>query len=271
MQPASRQGRLWEIVLLKNLQIILLCKDSHFHDTFQSRWCCCCDPAPHLSIKTPSVVLLHKPGVYVGVGAVLLLLPTFFLSFVFSHGLKNMCKRNAASPVRISPTTRPTWRQSYGNNGEALLKNALRFNHNCCVFLQFRTGECLFIWRCLNIMIHRWIKGLNDVVIGQRSRAGCITTWLSSAVFCFSPRGARGDAGPISLFYCHTLSISSWRTAHTHTQRKRDRERPRPSMHRHTEPTEDRHHISTEVVNRPSEAFLQGVSSSAFIEPLSDY
>ena len=72
----------------------------------------------------------------------------------------------------------------------------------------------------------------------------------------------------------HCLSFLKGPRAHalTFTQKERDRESPRPpSIHRHTEPTEDRRHISTEVVNRPSEAFLKGVSSSAFIEPLSDY
>lgn len=51
-----------------------------------------------------------------------------------------------------------------------------------------------------------------------------------------------------------------------------DREPPHvPPMCKHKEPAEDKHHISSEVVNRPSEASLKGLSSSAFIEPLSDY
>lgn len=104
----------------------------------------------------------------------------------------------------------------------------------------------------------------------QRCKLCCHWTEYKAAssdacllLFFFS-RGAKGDSGPISLFFCHTLSIPSQRTVHTHIPHA-------SSIYRHTEPAEGRHHISTEVVNRPSEAFLEGVSSSAFIEPLSDY
>lgn len=80
----------------------------------------------------------------------------------------------------------------------------------------------------------------------------------------------------LSVCSAVTHCLSTQRTAnthkHTYAHKETDREPPRPPpIHRHKDPTEARHHIGTEVVNRPSEVFLQGVSSSAFIEPLSDY
>lgn len=54
----------------------------------------------------------------------------------------------------------------------------------------------------------------------------------------------------------------------SHTRRQTE---DRPTCPLVQAQAEDKHHISTEVVNRPSEAFLKGFSSSAFIEPLSDY
>lgn len=54
-----------------------------------------------------------------------------------------------------------------------------------------------------------------------------------------------GDCGAVRLFSCHTPT-----PPHKQTN-SRD-----PPSQRDTEPSEDRHHISTEVVNRPSEVFL---------------
>lgn len=76
----------------------------------------------------------------------------------------------------------------------------------------------------------------------------------------------------LSVYSAVTHCLSPLKGLHTHTHRKEAAENPpHAPPYTDTEPTEDRHHISTEVVNRPSEAFLKGVSSSAFIEPLSDY
>lgn len=138
-----------------------------------------------------------------------------------------------------------------------------RFSPYCVIFvLHYEGWKCLFIWKCQRRYYASMclFRGVNCVVTGQNIR---LHHQMLVCCYFFS-RGAKGDSGPISLFFCHTLSIPSQRTIHTHIPHA-------SSIYRHTEPAEGRHHISTEVVNRPSEAFLEGVSSSAFIEPLSDY
>lgn len=140
----------------------------------------------------------------------------------------------------------------------------------------------LAVMRCGNVYLYekchrcfytlpRLFRRVNCVVTEQRS--GCIISCLSAPGFFFCLFSVKGRRAYHSALLSYTAYIFSkdCKHTHTHTQEETDSEPPHAPKHRHNEPTEDRHHISTEVVNRPSEAFLKGVSSSAFIEPLSDY
>ena len=201
-----------------------------------------------------------------------------FLVFIESHVLPLLHEENAPFPVHQEDYSHQkahqmgVWKQQM----EKLSWNEQRFNRYCVLSIgSYEVRKCLFIWKCHRCYytLLRLFRRVNCVVTEQRS--GCIISCLSAPVFFFflSFFFLSRDAGPIILLCCHTPPISSQRTANTHilTHRKRQTANPHAPKHRHNEPTEDRHHISTEVVNRPSEAFLKGVSSSAFIEPLSDY
>lgn len=200
-----------------------------------------------------------------------------FLVFIERYVLPLLHEENAAFPVHQEDYShqRPT-RWVFGSS-------KWKSFHETSRGLIAIVFHPLAVMRCGNVYLYekchrcfytlpRLFRRVNCVVTEQRS--GCIISCLSAPGFFFLPFSLSRDGGPIILLRCHTPPISSQRTANTHilTHTGRDRQRtPHAPKHRHNEPTEDRHHISTEVVNRPSEAFLKGVSSSAFIEPLSDY
>lgn len=138
-----------------------------------------------------------------------------------------------------------------------------RFSPYCVIFVLHYDGwKCLFIWKCQRRYYASMclFRGVNCVVTGQNIR---LHHQMLVCCYFFFPEEPKGILG-LSVYSSVTHCLSLLKGLYTHIPHA-------SSIYRRTEPAEGRHHISTEVVNRPSEAFLEGVSSSAFIEPLSDY
>lgn len=119
-----------------------------------------------------------------------------------------------------------------------------------------KLAKCLLTITCNCVIFRR----MNDVVTDHRGWPCPVSLQLPAEV----------PGLPVSP---HVMPCfwTSQMNANTLSHTRRQRTGLHAPMCRHKEHAEDKHHISTEVVNRPSEAFLKGLGSSAFIEPLSDY
>lgn len=124
-----------------------------------------------------------------------------------------------------------------------------RWNHILATWTFVLPQQSLLTWICTSNVQSRTYYHHTE---------NSITSTLSCKLELFA--WEKGILNAICLFCCYIQPSPSPRSI-TNTQTETAAKLP----------TEDRHHITTEVVNRPSEAFLKGVSSSASIEPLSDY